>query len=68
MEVDRENAGARRLYERLGYALEVDASAAARAWAENPTIRRMLGPPRVLKFVKDISDTSAGETEARAAA
>jgi hypothetical protein len=56
------------LYERLGYALEVDASAAARAWAENPTIRRMLGPPRVLKLVKDISDTSAGETEARAAA
>ena len=68
MEVDRENARARRLYQRLGYALEVDASAAARAWAENPTIRRMLGPPRVLKFVKDISDTSAGETEARAAA
>ena len=44
MEVDRENAGAIRLYERLGYAREADASAAARAWADNPLIRRMLGP------------------------
>ena len=67
MEVDRENQAARRLYERLGYAHEVDASAAARAWAENPLIRRMLGPPRVLKLVKDISE-SEGEAAAGTAA
>ena len=67
LEVDRENVAARRLYERLGYAHEVDASAAARAWAENPLIRRVLGPPRVLKFVKDISE-SEGEAAARASA
>ena len=46
---------------------EVDASAAARAWAENPLIRRMLGPPRVLKPVKDISE-SEGEAAAGTAA
>ena len=67
MEVDRENEGAIRLYRRLGYAHEADASAASRAWAENPLIRRMLGPPRVLKFVKDISE-SEGEAAAATSA
>jgi ribosomal protein S18 acetylase RimI-like enzyme len=64
LEVDRSNEKARRLYERMGYALEIDSSVAARAWSANPTMRRMLGPPRVLRLVKDLMKSDASQAAA----
>lgn len=55
LEVDRKNTRAIALYEKLGYQQQQETSAASKAWSENPVIRRMLGPPRVLRFVKAIA-------------
>ena len=52
LEVDRSNDHAQAVYRKRGYAHEEETSAANRAWSENPTIRRVLGPPRVQRFVK----------------
>ena len=59
LEVDRNNERALSLYARLGYLHKQDASAASKAWTENKTIRRMLGPPRVMRFVKDLPRLAA---------
>ena len=54
LEVARENDRAQRLYARHGYVHAPEQSAAERAWANNPAIRRMLGAPKVLRYVKSL--------------
>jgi len=54
LEVERTNERAQALYTRHGYAHVPEFSAASRAWFNNPAIRRMLGAPKVMRFVKDL--------------
>ena len=53
-EVERHNARAQELYARHGYTHDSEQSAAERAWFNNPAIRRMLGAPKVLRYVKNL--------------
>ena len=68
LEVERHNSRAMALYERRGYAHREDNSAVARVWSENPMIRRLLGPPRVLRFVKSLEPASDENRSAGASA
>ena len=64
-QVDRGNVRAQELYARNGYAHTPEHSAAARAWFDNPAIRRMLGAPRVLRYLKPLpreTQTGAEDT------
>jgi ribosomal protein S18 acetylase RimI-like enzyme len=64
LEVDRSNDHAQAVYRKRGYAHEEETSAANRAWSENPTIRRVLGPPRVQRFVKRLDRGPAASSRA----
>lgn len=54
LEVEAHNARAQELYGRQGYSHVPEHSAAERAWFSNPAIRRMLGAPKVLRYVKNL--------------
>ena len=68
LEVERHNSRAMTFYERKGYAHREDYSAVARVCSENPMVRRMLGPPRVLRFVKSLKHASDENPSAGASA